>query len=74
MTTEDRPSGQTYRARALKVWEELRLRLDELKGLERDLKWRTGKDLHERMRVDEVSGAIEHLEQAMVALYMASQE
>jgi hypothetical protein len=74
MTSEAHPGEQTHRARALELGEELRPRLEALKVLERDLKRRPDQDVHERTRPDMVAVAIEHLEQAMSALFMASQE
>jgi len=42
--------------------------------LELELKRRLNQNVHERTRPDKIAVAIEHLEQAMVALFMASQE
>ena len=64
----------TLGARAQQLWQELHAQLDTLKTLARDLKRRSDQDPHERARRDMVSVAIEHLEQAMAALELASQE
>ncbi len=74
MTSEAHPREQTHWARAAQLCEELRPHLEALKVLERDLKRRPDQDLHERTRPDMVAVAVEHVEQAMSALLMASQE
>jgi hypothetical protein len=70
-TSERTPIEQ---ARAMQLWEDLRPHLEALKVLKRDLMRRPGQDVHERTRPDMVAVAIEHLEQALSALLMASQE
>jgi hypothetical protein len=69
------PTGEpTPRLRARVVREELELPLECLRLLEGELKQRPDHDLRERVRVDQVTVAVEHLDQAMKPLELASRE
>ena len=69
------PTGKpTPRLRASVLREELDDRLQRLQNLERWIKDRAGTDNRERVRADAVAVAIDHLQQSMDALELASQE
>ena len=69
------PSGKpTPRLRASVLREELAGRLERLHDLERWIKQSAGADNRERVRADAVAVAIEHVQQAMDALELASRE
>lgn len=54
--------------------QQLRPIYEVLKSFERDLRNRPNQDQHERVRADAVAVAIEHLQQAMDALEVASRD
>ena len=70
----DRVGKPTPRLRASVLREELEERLHRLQELERWTKGSAGADNRERVRGDAVAVAIEHVQQAMDALELASQE
>lgn len=70
----DPPGKPTPRLRARVLREEIESRRHPLQVLERELKRGPVQDINERVRVDQVTVAIEHLELAIDALDLASQE
>jgi hypothetical protein len=74
VTSEAQPGEQTHRTQAMHIHGKLGEELETLRLLERTLKRRRDQANHERVRADMVTVAVEHLEQAIEALLMASQE
>jgi hypothetical protein len=70
----DAAGNPTPRLRASVLREELAGRLQRLQELERWIKESGGADNHERVRADAITVAIEHVQQAIDALELASKD